>query len=398
MSRTAICMVAWLTYLTLHARNVQGRPAETNTAPVVVDYFFEPGCPACERIARGVLPTLEARYAGCIRIAAWDIGLATNFMRLVAYQDALGDDGNQPVSMVVDRRTMLSGYARIEAGIFQAIDAALARRAAADWQFPSPSPAPSAPAVLAAAERRIRRFTIVAVAVAGLGDGLNPCAIATLIFLMSLLSVSRVAGRGRLLLGLSYCLAAFVTYLALGIGILHSLKRFYGIPLLKWGIEIALIAALSVAACLSFRDAWTFHRRHAARDVLLKLPRRITLLIHRILRQGVSNGRLILGGVTMGAAVTALETVCTGQVYVPTLALVIDASAQGALVGRAWSLLLLYNGMFILPLGVAFAMSGRGVGNERFLSWSRDHVPASKALLGSLFLGLAALTAMLALR
>ena len=54
------------------------------------------------------------------------------------------------------------------------------------------------------AESRVKGFTTAAVIVAGLTDGINPCAIATLVFFMSLLgpqNVSHVGHLGGVLVG-----------------------------------------------------------------------------------------------------------------------------------------------------------------------------------------------------
>jgi hypothetical protein len=55
----------------------------------------------------------------------------------------------------------------------------------------------------------------------------------------------------------------------------------------------------------------------------IQIPRRIKLLLHSLMRKGLKTPRLIAAGVAVGAAVTLLETVCTGQVYLPTMTLVI---------------------------------------------------------------------------
>jgi hypothetical protein len=53
--------------------------------------------------------------------------------------------------------------------------------------------------------------------------------------------------------------------------------------------------------------------------------------------------------------------------------------------------LLLYNGMFILPLLGVFGLAICGVTSERLAAFSRRHVATTKLLLGLVFLGLAVL-------
>ena len=89
--------------------------------------------------------------------------------------------------------------------------------------------------------------------------------------------------------------------------------------------------------------------------------------------------------VGIGSAVTALESVCTGQVYVPTLMVVV----KGGFSARAWGYLLAYNAMFVLPLAGAFALSYAGLRTETLLRWSRREVVWARLGLGAFFLGMA---------
>lgn len=104
--------------------------------------------------------------------------------------------------------------------------------------------------------------------------------------------------------------------------------------------------------------------------------------------KGLTARSLLVGSLVIGVAVTALESVCTGQVYVPTLVLVIKT---GASVFRGTGYLLLYNVMFIVPLVIAFVLAYRGFRTERFVQWSIRNVVPSKILLGLLFVVLAVL-------
>jgi hypothetical protein len=103
-------------------------------------------------------------------------------------------------------------------------------------------------------------------------------------------------------------------------------------------------------------------------------------------------GSLVVGGLVIGAAVTVMESICTGQVYVPTLVLVIKSGRSAA---TAVAYLLLYNVMFILPLVVVFDLTFFGLRTGTLLDWSKRNVVVSKILLGVFFLVMAALVAVL---
>ena len=268
------------------------------------------------------------------------------------------------------------------------MDRQVEARMAPGWQ--PPVPIAWDPGSVQAACEQIKTFTVPAVLVAGLIDGINPCAISTLVFFMSMLTTAGVRGRGLLLMGGAFAFASFATYTAIGFGLLRSLHVLEAYPVARSVFETALALVLLVLAALSFRDAYRYRRSQRPDDVSLQLPPKVKKLINGILRKGVRSHHLLLGGVGAGALVTALETVCTGQVYVPTMALVIrDSGGESVFQMRVWGLLLLYNAMFIIPLMIAILLTRYGLTTQAMLKLSRQNVPFSKSLLALFFLALA---------
>ena len=109
------------------------------------------------------------------------------------------------------------------------------------------------------------------------------------------------------------------------------------------------------------------------------------VLLHTMMRKGLGAKSVMLGAFAMGAAVTVLESVCAGQMYIPTLVAVIKT---GTSVARAWTYLLLYNLMFILPLVAVLILAYFGLKTATLLELSRKNVVVSKCLMGVFFLGL----------
>jgi cytochrome c biogenesis protein CcdA len=243
------------------------------------------------------------------------------------------------------------------------------------------------------AKKRYSGFTLPAVLAAGLIDGINPCAISTLVFFMSLLSVAKVRNRALLLMGVSFCLASFLTYLALGFGLFRILHLFSGFTVLRSIIECGMSAVLLLLAGLSFRDAIRFRKTARADDVTLQLSAGIKKRIHDVMHRGLGNTSVILGGLFIGTAVTALESVCTGQVYVPTLVLILKDSTFSE--PRAWLLLIFYNVLFVLPLVIIFVAVYFGMKTEALLAWNRKHTVVAKILLGLIFAVMALLIVLL---
>jgi len=383
------CLLALLAVAPLLA--AAAAPAAPALDPVPVDYFYEPGCADCLRVSNAVMPRLVERFEGFYRLQRWDVGVPSNVVRLIATQTQLGIRKNESVLMVVDNRHVLNGYTAIHTGLLARMDAAVAERLAPGWTPPPAILIPTGPPA-AAARRRLADFTCGAVMVAGLLDGINPCAISTLVFFMSLLSVARVRGRPLLLMGVAFCAASFLTYTALGFGLLRLLHLSAGFHALRRLLDGVLTVLLLVLALLSWRDAWRYARTRSAHAITLQLPTGIKALTHRIMHRGLASSHLFAAGLLVGSAVTALESVCTGQVYLPTLLLVVRG---GDTTARAWFYLLLYNLMFVLPLVGVFTVTFLGMRTATLLEWSRREVVLSKALLGAFFLAMAALVAVL---
>ncbi len=354
--------------------------------PVVVDYFYEAGCADCFRVKNQVMPDLKERFEGFYVINNYDVGVKSNVARLATYQEKFNIVSNKPVMMVVDYKYVFNGFDAIKADILNQIDECLA-----DRQETNSKP-PEAIQVMddSIFYDRMQRFTTSIVMTAGFLDGLNPCAIASLVLLMSLLSVARVQGRGLILVGFSYCLASFLTYMALGFGLLRILYLFSGFPVVGYLIDIGMIAVLGIFALMSLRDAYKYKRTGNPEDVSLQLPNGIKSKIHAIMKEGVSKRSLVLGGIVVGVLVTALESVCTGQMYVPTLVVMAKSGMS-----KAWTYLLLYNLMFVMPLVIVFSLTYFGLRTPTLLEWSKKNVVLSKILLGTFFLLLAVLVMVL---
>lgn len=367
--------------------------AQTNAPPtVVIDYFYESGCPECRVVTDEVLPALASRFPGFYRLEAHDLNQMSNMLMLVAYQARLGvPDRNEPVSMAIDYTYFYNGLEEIRRGVADRVERCVEERLAPGWRAPLPIPV-EREAVEAAAAERAGAMAFTAVVAGGLIDGLNPCALSTLVFFMSLLGLARVRGRDLLVMGMAFCVASFAVYTALGFGLLWMIHSLEGFQAVRAGMRVALMAALALLAFLSFRDAWRFSRSGKAEAVTLQLPDLLKQRIHGIMRNRLRAGGLVAGGLVIGGLVTLIESVCTGQVYLPTLLVVLRSGVGTA---REWALLLIYNLMVIVPLVLVFALVYNGLKPGALPAWSRAHVVPGKFLLGGFFMVMALMLLML---
>ena len=231
---------------------------------------------------------------------------------------------------------------------------------------------------------RFYGFGILTVAGAGLLDGINPCAFATIVFFISYMNL---VGRGRkemLIAGGAFALAVFGTYLLLGLGMLSFmsyLNQYSGIA--KCVYLLAATATFALAG-LSLYDA-VKAKQGKTKDILLQLPRALKQRIHKVIREQTRTSGVIAGAMVIGFIISALELVCTGQVYLPTLTFVAGIEGMRA---HAISYLLLYNIMFIVPLIVVFGCVYWGTTSMQLGGILQKHLVSVKVGIGLLLFGL----------
>lgn len=345
--------------------------------PVDIEFFYQPGCAECEDVKAFVLPRLKSEYGGRYVLSQYDTGVRENFIRLAEYQERLAPDRNDSVCMVLAGNIYLGGYKNIENNLFPEL-AKLLEKSTLSGRGDRVITQQASTQVL---RRRAGNFTLTAVLMAGLLDGINPCVFSSLVFLLSLLSVANVKNFRLLVIGGFYCLACFLSYLALGFGLFRFMWMFSGVGIVRVGIVVVVASVLVAFAVVSFMDAWRY-RCFGADGVLLRLPSWVKEWIHGIMRRGVRFHFLVFGAFVAGMLVTILESVCTGQTYIPTLVLLVGDDG----VGSHWfGYLLLYNLMFILPLLALFLAAYQGMSTSRLLEWSRREVFISKILHGIFF-------------
>lgn len=382
----------------LAAREDARPPALSAGGPLRVEFFVQEGCAECQLLRREFLPAITARYGSSLKSVLSDTHDRATFLRLLDTLEACKVTANEPLYMVVDGRTVLAGWSEVRRRGFEVIDRALsnttrnaseATEAKTDVEssLSDGSAVRSKSAEAHAAARLFRRFGWTAVAAAGLADGLNPCAFATIVFLTSLLATGGRRGGAVLLGGLAFCFASFVTYLLIGLGLLSALRQLEGLRTVRAAVEWGTAFSLAVLALLSFLDAWRYGRTGDAKAVRLQLPEGVKQRIRRFAFARWGGPAVFGTGLVCGAGVTVLESVCTGQMYLPTL---VFMSREGGGC-RAWGLLLLYNVLFVVPLFVVFVLGALGVRSQRLAGWTRHNVVPSKLLLAAVFISLAAL-------
>ena len=304
-------------------------PAAAIKAPLElfrVVFFYKPGCRDCEKVREMLnrqapdLPrmVLEEHDIAKAREALLNETLSARFKLKDALHQVTPAVFTQAGALVRDEIT----YPRLGDLLRQAST----RMADTAWLQAETADFNTAQQTIVG---RYNALSVGIVALAGLLDGINPCAFATIIFLLSYLQIARRTPREILAVGSAFVLGVFLAYFVIGLGLAEILARISALRIAGLVLNYALAASAFIIALLSFRDA----RLAAAGDLgemALKLPGGIRDRIHGTIRIGARATRFVVAAFAVGIVVSFLELACTGQVYLPTIQYMLRAGRGSA--------------------------------------------------------------------
>ncbi len=214
------------------------------------------------------------------------------------------------------------------------------------------------------------------VTVAGLVDGLNPCAVGMIILLLGYLIVFAGKPDRVFRTGLVYIIAVYLTYLAVGlffyksVQVLHfsSLRDYFNL-----GLGLVLLGAGIINVKDYFHlDKKGFHLQipEASRPFLLKWVEKVSLFSAAIL----------------GVLVTLFEAPCSLPIYVGTANILSNANLP---IFWVFGYFIYYNFLFILPLIIIWLLIWRGGDIAGFKEWEHRARKWMKLSIGSLLIVIA---------
>ncbi len=359
---------------------VVAKPSE-KAFSVELAYFYQKGCPKCDR-ANLLLKYIVKKYP---RLDVKQIDLNTSDgkqfnetlsnrlnlpaqKRLIAPSIFIGIDCLLPDDITESRiEALIQKYEKLEKPTTLKVEKEEAKKAE---------------------ESIVERFKglgLLTIVSAGLIDGINPCAFATLIFFVSYLAFIGRKRKEVLWVGIGFSGAVFITYLLIGFGILSFIQHFSFLPTFSRILYLLTILIALIFGILSLYDYIQLKRGRPS-EMKLQLPEFLKKRIHQTIRQESKSNRFFLAAVASGFIISLLEFTCTGQVYLPTILFVTNIPSLRA---SAIAYLILYNLMFILPLLIIFAIVYWGVTSEQLAFFLKKRSSTIKLLTALLFFGLA---------
>lgn len=215
-----------------------------------------------------------------------------------------------------------------------------------------------------------KNISLAMVILAGLADGINPCAISVLALL--LVALSGMKTRKQIILhGISYTTAVFLFYFIAGLGIISFIQTaglsYYfsviaGFIALTAGI-ITLLEGIKNESVIS-----------------LGIPDSKKTMIKRVIEK-----TSLPAAFALGIMVGLFELPCTGGIYIAILGLL--SSEMTFYEGLPY--LLIYNLMFILPLLAIITAVAFGLSPERVDKWRDSNKKILKIGLGAFLIVIA---------
>lgn len=372
----------WAVFLITFSNSVFAGQSKSDSDKLTVTFFGSGTCGECLEIKETLLKPLQNQHQSRLDVKIFDTDKEDDFKMLVAMEKAYGVGTSSPQTLFLPD-TFITGYADIMKFGRSFIESRLMNNSDIGSLPQIDKDTTNLTNIL---KGRFESFSFLSILAAGLVDGVNPCAIATMIFLVSFLATKKRRRSEILLVGLTYTFAVFVTYLLLGIGAFKAITTLSAYRWLSIGIKWSAVGFAGIIGGICIRDAIVFNRTGKASNISLQLPRALKLRIHSIISENLSGSRLLFGSAVAGFLVTLLEAVCTGQVYLPTIILMTRADGLQA---TGWLYLLFYNVLFVFPLLIVMVLAYFGLKWERLSKVLQQNMSALKVALGVVLISLA---------
>jgi len=213
------------------------------------------------------------------------------------------------------------------------------------------------------------------VTIAGLVDGVNPCAIGMIILLLGYLLVFVRKPEKVLPLGGLYIAVVYLTYLAVGFFFFKS-AQFLSLTNWHQGFEKVMATALFLAGAINIKDFfWPQSPIH------LQIPQGSRKYLLGLIEKSSIPAILVLA-----VLVTLLETPCSLPIYAGTATIL---ASSGLPVSLVITYFLYYNLLFVLPLLVILFLTWKGKQIVELKEWEHKHKKTMKLSLGLLLVFMA---------
>ncbi len=343
-----------------------------STGGAVLVYFYVTGCQDCARVD-GVLRALP----DTVRQQRYNVGEGENLALLRRYFERYGvAPGRQTTPIVFVGDEVLAA---------EEIDArAIAGALATGQGTLLPSGGPTGTFLTLPA------LQYGGVFLTGLLNGLNPCGMSMLLFLLMLLGTRRALRNGLMFL-LGKC-AAYYAIGTFGYRFFLAAGESF-LPGLRMGVQLALAAAALAVGALHISDALAAKQERYGK-IRLQMPLALRKAFHGLMKRVADRPAYLgIGCLVVGVVISGGEFLCTGQI---TLASIVYA-VQNVGGAQAQSFFATYVAATVLPSLALLLLLCRGKSSFQLSEALRRNMPRVKLAAGLFFVAIAVYFAVTAL-
>ncbi len=331
-------------------------------------FFYDENCVKCAKIIKD-LEKLIGKYSFSLKKLL--ISDSRNF-EFLAHLEKLSGVKTNKFPVLVAGSAFLSGTAEIISGAEEVISS-----------FESAPPEAVKFSPSAARDEILNdygKLKFLPVAAAALIDGINPCAFAGIIFLISYMSfVMKKPKKEVVVFGAGYCAGVGVFYFLFGLGLFEIIRSLVFMKIMGRGFYFLMGVLTAALGVWSLRDAVVFRR---GGETALKVPDAMRARMRDISSKMLGRGTTFVYAFLIGGVVSSFELVCTGQIYLPTISYVVSTTAYRA---EALAALFLYSVLFTMPLLAVFVFVFTGLSSVQMITFLKKHVVMAKLLNTVLF-------------
>lgn len=320
------------------------------TDRVVIHFFYNPGCGACEKI-HPVIDEYEAGHPEVEIVRHSLAGNRTSVELFTAFQEAYNIT-HAHVPILFLGRTTLMGDEDIAASLDQTVRET---RSSGPRDGLLPQYHPSGQATGPSS------INLPVLLLAAIGEGLNPCGLLVLALLLVSL-FSSASRRTALFIGLAYIVAFFAVRLLSGFAIFSVIQ----IPGISETFIFVAAAVAIVAGIIQVADGLA-KKKHA----LLSIPESKKGIISVYMKKAS-----VPAGLVVGALVGIYGMACTAGIYISILGMIYQEPVTGLLY------LILYNLVVIIPLLAILLLVFFGIPPEKINSWRDEQKSMLRVMIG----------------
>lgn len=374
--QSKVILTGTTSYSQINANGVKEKKEIENNV-LDIYYFYSNTCSNCEKTSK-YIKRLEDKYDN-INIKKYNIYDKKNENYLYAYNKAYGvkkeEYGLVPIVFVKDK--YLLEYKNIMNGLEKYIC--------------SKTNIPTKNISYKEAEKNDeiegwKSINFIKVILAALVNGINPCSISMLLFLLILLNNK---SKSLLKMGLCFCVGKVVSSFLIGT-ILFKLLKYLSSYVIVDIVNVVFICLFIFLAFVNIYD-YVVVKHHEYGKIKAQLPTGFRKFNHSITRNTINkflkSKWILLACMVLGAIVAFTEFLCSGQIYLSTIVAIIHTNAGNTVQGLIY--LLLYCVVCILPLVFIIFLMSKGIKEIEVSTFFTEHLDLIKLLYAAVFLAVA---------